>query len=305
MLLVATVIWGTAFVFQEEASDLGAFTLNGLRYILGGIILIPLILVLNWKKRNLENGTVIATPKTTLLAGVSCGVALAVAANLQQFGIMFNADLGSGDSGKAGFITAMYILFVPLFYCIKHKGLKLSVIVSVLLGMLGLYLISVKSGFSVATGDVFLLLCAIAFSAHILTVDHWVAKVDAVVMSSIQFLTVGVISLILSLIFERSSFSVACVQNALIPIIYLGIMSSGVAYTLQVLSQKHSEATVASLLMSLESLFALLAACVYYHKTPTLKEAFGCGVMLVAIFIIQTPFVDKFFEKLRSKAAAR
>lgn len=303
MLLVATVIWGSAFVFQEEAADLGSFTLNGLRYILGGIILIPLILILRLPR--FKKSTERISFKKHLLAGVCCGGALAVAANLQQFGIMFNASISSGDSGKAGFITAMYIIFVPLIYCFKTKGVKPSVILSVLLGILGLYLISVKSNFSVAIGDLFLLLCAVSFSLHIIVVDYWVSKVDSIILSSIQFFTVGAVSLVLALIFERDSFSISAINSTLIPIIYLGVMSSGAAYTLQVLGQKYCEATVASLVMSLESLFALLSACVYYGKLPSLREGLGCAVMLLAIFIIQTPFVDNGIKKLTAKGLAR
>ena len=300
MLLLATVIWGTAFVFQEEAVALGSFTLNGLRYILGGIILIPLVLVL----RGIEKRKSTATPipfKNSLIAGVLCGIALAVAANLQQFGIMFNASLASGDSGKAGFITAMYIIFVPVLTTLFGKRLTPSVVISVLLGVGGLYLISVKSGFSIALGDVFLLLCALSFSVHIMTVDRFVSKVDPVILSSVQFFTVGIISMALSLIFERETLSLSAVQDTGWSILYLGIMSSGVAYTLQVLGQKYSEATVASLVMSLESVFAMLAACVFYSKTPSLREGLGCGIMLVAIFIIQTPFVDNAFRRLKAK----
>lgn len=304
MLLVATVIWGTAFVFQEEAAELGAFTLNGLRYILGGIILIPLVLVSNKTTRNKPDYTPIPFKKT-FVAGVLCGTALAVAANLQQFGIMFNASLASGDSGKAGFITAMYIIFVPLIVCIGGKRPTPSVVLSVLTGVGGLYLISVKSGFSIAVGDLLLLLCALGFSFHIMTVDRYVSKVDPIALSSVQFFTVGVISLLLAIIFEIKDFSLSAVSNAVLPILYLGVMSSGVAYTLQVLGQKYSEATVASLVMSMESLFAMLAACVFYGKVPTCRETIGCGLMLAAIFMIQTPFVDALFNKLCRKAAVK
>lgn len=304
MLLVATVIWGTAFVFQEEAVALGSFTLNGLRYILGGIILIPLVLV----SKSIDKKKADHSPvpfKNNLIAGVLCGVALAVAANLQQFGIMFNASLASGDSGKAGFITAMYIIFVPVLSTLLGKRLTPSVVLSVLLSVGGLYLISVKSGFSIALGDVFLLLCALSFAVHIMTVDKFVCKVDPIALSSVQFFTVGVVSLVLALIFEMDNLSLSAVSDAIWPILYLGIMSSGVAYTLQVLGQKHSEATVASLVMSLESVFAMLAACVFYTKAPTPREVIGCFVMLIAIFIIQTPFVDNGFRSIKSTVRSK
>lgn len=304
LLLIATAIWGTAFVFQEEAVALGSFTLNGLRYILGGIILIPLVLVSRKTEKKRSNGSPVPF-KNSLIAGILCGVALAVAANLQQFGIMFNASLASGDSGKAGFITAMYIIFVPVLSTLLGKRLTPSVILSVLLSVGGLYLISVKSGFSIALGDVFLLLCALSFAVHIMTVDKFVCKVDPIALSSVQFFTVGVVSLVLALIFEMDNLSLSAVSDAIWPILYLGIMSSGVAYTLQVLGQKHSEATVASLVMSLESVFAMLAACVFYTKAPTPREVIGCFVMLIAIFIIQTPFIDNAFRYIKASVCSK
>lgn len=302
MLLLAAFIWGCAFVFQEEAADsVGAFTMNGLRSVIAGFVLLPLVFFFNGKRRTEEGkGTRVFT-KSSIFGGIMCGVALAVAANLQQFGIMFNASLAEGDSGKAGFITAMYIIFVPAITCIIGRGIKTSVVISVLLGALGLYFISVKDGFSVATGDIVLLLCALAFSLHILTVDHFVKTIDAVTLSCVQFFTTGVISLVLMLIFESEILRVGGILSAAVPILYLGVMSSGVAYTLQVVGQKYSEPTVASLLMSLESLFAMVAACVYYKSLPTIKEAIGCVLMLVAIFLIQTPFVDRLFIKFKVK----
>lgn len=302
MLLLAAFIWGCAFVFQEEAADsVGAFTMNGLRSIIGGVVLIPLILILKNKRQKTTGKKEKVLTKEALLGGMTCGVALAIAANLQQFGIMFNAELTAGDSGKAGFITAMYIIFVPLITCLAGRGIKPSVIISVLIGVLGLYFISVKEGFSVATGDIFLLLCALSFSLHIIVVDYWVTKADAVTLSSIQFFTTGVISLILMLVFEHDGLSLSGILGAAVPIFYLGVMSSGVAYTLQVVGQKYSEPTVASLLMSLESLFAMLAACVFYKHLPSVREAIGCALMLLAIFLIETPFVDNLFKRIGKK----
>lgn len=300
MLLLTALIWGCAFVFQEEAADsVGAFTMNGLRSVIGGVILIPLILFFKLKRRNEADSSKKPPFGRALLGGIICGAALAVASNLQQFGIMLNADLGSGDSGKAGFITAMYIIFVPLITCILGRGIKPSVAAGVLFGVLGLYFISVKQGFSVAKGDALLLLCALAFSLQIIAVDYWGERVDVVLLSCIQFFTSGVISLILMLIFERSTLSLEGIADAAVPILFLGVVSSGVAYTLQIVGQKHCDPTVASLIMSLESLFAMTAACVFYKHLPSLREVIGCVLMLVAIFTVQTPFVDNAFKRLK------
>ena len=253
MLVIATVIWGTAFVFQEVAAEfIGSFTLNCMRSIVGAVVLIPVALImkqLRVKKTGIPERLV---TKTSVLGGICCGIALAIAANLQQIGIVFNAEMAEGDSGKAGFITAMYIIFVPIASVFGGKKLRFSMIAAVLLGVLGLYFISVKDGFTVSSGDIFLLLCAIAFTGHIMVVDHFVQKADGVTLSLIQFVAAAVISGVLMFVFDRDTLSFANILSAAVPILFCGVMSSGVAYTLQIVGQKYSEATVASLIMSLE-----------------------------------------------------
>lgn len=304
MLVIATVIWGTAFVFQEEAAEfIGSFTLNCMRSIVGAVVLIPVALImkqLRVKKTGIPERLV---TKTSVLGGICCGIALAVAANLQQIGIVFNAEMAEGDSGKAGFITAMYIIFVPIASVFGGKKLRFSMIAAVLLGVLGLYFISVKDGFTVSSGDFFLLLCAVAFTGHIMVVDHFVQKADGVTLSLIQFVTAAVISGALMFVFDRDTLSFANILSAAVPILFCGVMSSGVAYTLQIVGQKYSEATVASLIMSLESLFCMVAACVFYAKLPTLREGIGCVIMLVAIFVVETPFADRIYAKIFKKKA--
>ena len=304
MLAVATVIWGTAFVFQEEAAaSVGAFTLNCFRSVVGAVVLIPVALImkqLRVKKTGVPEKLI---TKSAVIGGICCGVALSIAANLQQLGIVLNADLAAGDSGKAGFITAMYIIFVPLVSAFGGKKLRFSVVAAVLVGVLGLYFISVKDGFSVATGDILLLLCAVAFTGHIMVVDYFTTRADGVVLSMLQFVTAAVVSGALMLVFDTETLTVSNVTSAALPILFCGVMSSGVAYTLQIIGQKYSEATVASLVMSLESLFAMVAACVFYTKLPTLREAIGCALMMVAILIVETPFADRMFSKVFKRKA--
>lgn len=304
ILLIAAAIWGSAFVAQEEAAAyVGSFTINCLRSFVGAIVLIPVVMILksNREKRSGVKEKILTKP--LFIGGICCGVALSVAANLQQFGIMFNAELAEGGSGKAGFITAMYIIFVPLISCLKGKNIRFSVIAAVIIGVFGLYFISVKDGFTVSTGDIVLLLCALAFSMHIMVVDHFVSHVDAVALSSVQFFTAGIVSGILMLIFEHDTISLSGISNAALPILYCGIMSSGIAYTLQIVGQKYSEATVASLVMSLESLFAMVTSCVFYAILPTAREAIGCLLMMAAIFIVETPFADRAFNRLFKRNA--
>ena len=302
ILLIAAAIWGSAFVAQEEAAPfIGSFTLNCLRSFVAVIVLVPLSLIMKSTREKKTGQKEKTLSKKLIFGGVFCGVALSIAANLQQFGIIFNAELTAGGSGKAGFITAMYIIFVPLFLVILGQKLRFSMVLSVIISVFGLYFISVKSGFTVSVGDVVLLLCAIAFAVHITIADYFVEKVDTVALSAIQFFTVGVVSGILMLFFERDTLNINNIIHSAVPILYCGVMSSGVAYTFQLLGQKHCEATVASIVMSLESLFAMITSCVFYTMLPTLREAIGCILMMLAIFIVETPFADRIFGKVFKK----
>ncbi len=304
ILAVAAIIWGSTFVAQEEAAKyIGSFTLNCLRSFVGFLVLIPVVLFLKNSREKKSGTKERLMTKQLLLGGALCGVALSIAANLQQFGIIFNAELAKGDSGKAGFITAMYIIFVPLISVFGGRKLRFSMILAVFVAVFGLYFISVKEGFTVSSGDIVLLLCAVAFSGHIMLVDYFVERVDGVALSCIQFLVAGIISGILMLTSEADALSLANIFSATIPILYCGVLSSGIAYTLQIIGQKFSEPTVASLVMSLESLFAMVAACVFYAKFPSLREAFGCVLMMVAIFVVETPFTDRLFSRVFKRKA--
>lgn len=299
LLLLGSLIWGCAFVVQVEAASIGTFTLNGIRFMIGAIIILPLLAL---PDNDPVTGVRRKTDKKALITGgIVCGIFLAAAANLQQFGILFNTGV-QGDSGKAGFITALYIVLVPVIgIFFKRKPTK-AVVVSVVMAVVGLYLISVKSGFKVSTGDIFLILCALGYALQIIAIDHWSDRVNSIALSSIEFFVASVISLILMFIFE--SPSIEAIKGAIFPILYLGLLSVGVAYTLQVVGQKYCDPTVASLCMSPESLFAMIAACVYYGKLPTLREAIGCLLMLLAIVAVQTPFLDRLLNKLSRKKAA-
>ena len=299
LLLLGSLIWGCAFVVQEEAAAVGTFALNGIRFVLGSIVILPLIFIPdNDPVTGVRKKT---DPKALAVGGTVCGIALAAAANLQQFGILFNSGVQSGDSGKAGFITALYIVLVPLLGIFTGKKPTKAVVVSVAVAIVGLYLISVKSGFTVSSGDIFLMLCALGYAFQIIAIDHWSGKVNCIALSSVEFFVAGTISLILMLFFEQPS--IEAIKGAVMPILYLAVMSVGVAYTLQVVGQKYCEPTVASLCMSPESLFAMIAACVYYGKLPSLREAVGCVLMMLAIVMVQTPFLGRFLNKIFGKKA--
>ena len=299
MLLIATIIWGSAFVAQESASRyIGSFTINCLRSLIAVAVLIPTAYIFKFNRQKTQATKEKLFTKTTVFAGIICGLALSVAANLQQFGIMFNSELREGSSDKAGFLTAMYLIFVPLFSCFIGKKLQFSMLVGVVLSVFGLYFISISENFSISAGDISLLLCAVAFALHIMIVDGFVSKVDGIALSAVQFLTVAVTSGILMLIFERNYITVQNLTSAALPVIFCGVLSSGIAYTLQIIGQKNCEPTIASIIMSLESLFCLITASIFNKSSPTLRMMLGCLLMLTAILVIETPFTDRMFAKI-------
>jgi len=285
ILLLTAFIWGCAFVAQSVSMDyVGPFTFQCIRSLIGAAVLVPVYLFLDTGKK--KNGTYIVPSvkqkKTQLAAGVICGIIMTVAANLQQVGIQYTT------AGKAGFITAIYILIVPILGIFMKKKVSRKLWGCVCLALVGLYLLSVSDGFSaINKGDIYVLLCAVAFAFHIIAVDYFVDLVDGVRLSSMQFLICGILSGILMLTFESPSIS--NIFAAALPILYAGILSCGVAYTLQIIGQKYTNPTMASMIMSLESVFAVLGGMVILHEIPTAREALGCILMFAAIIIPQLP----------------
>ena len=290
MLMLTALIWGCAFVAQSVSMDyIGPFTFQCIRSLMGSAVLVPVFLLLDHHKKRSGSYTLPTKNdrKTLWSAGLVCGCIMTIAANLQQIGIQYTT------AGKAGFITAMYILLVPVFGLFLHKKVAPRVWICVLTSVVGLYLLSVTDGFSsIGKGDIYVLLCAVAFSFHIMAVDHYAPLVDGVRLSCIQFLICGVISGVL--MFLRESPNLQSILNAAMPLCYSGIMSCGIAYTLQIIGQKYTRPAVASLLMSLESVFAVLAGIVILHEIPTSQETVGCILMFAAIILAQLP--DKRIE---------
>ena len=288
LLVITAVIWGAAFVAQSVSMDhIGAFTFQGVRSLIGSAVLVPVILALTSVKK--KKGEYVKPGKKEKAqlwkAGIICGIILTVAANLQQAGIQYTT------AGKAGFITALYIVVVPVLGLFMKKKVSLRIWMCVIMAMVGLYLLSMTEGFRLSMGDTLVLLCAVAFSFHIVVVDHYASIVDGVKLSCIQFLVCGVISSILMFIFEEPQID--GLMKAAVPILYAGVLSCGVAYTLQIVGQKYTRPTMASLLMSLESVFAVLAGMIILREIPTVREAIGCIVMFAAIIIAQLPEFKK------------
>lgn len=282
--VLAALIWGTAFVAQSVSTDhVGAFTFNAARSAIASVFLLALCLILRAVRRkgSSQDTAHSSGAKDLIIASLCCGTALTVACFLQQKG------LETTTSGKAGFITALYIVIVPMIGLLMKKHTPKTVWCSIPFAAVGLYLLCVKEGFTVTVGDFYVLLCAFAYSVHILVIDHFTQKVDGVALSCGQFMTATVLSSLGMILTETPSLAgiMACIG----PILYVGIFSSGVAYTLQILAQKDSNPTVVSLLMSLESVFATLAGAIILHDRMSGREYLGCVIMLAAVVLAQLP----------------
>ena len=296
LLLLAAIIWGIAFVAQSVGMKyVGGFTFNAVRSLIGAVVLIPLIFIL--KKRNspsdsaskasgrsdTSSNTVsnMQEKKTLIIGGIACGICLCLASNFQQFGIKYTTV------GKAGFITACYIVIVPVIGLFMKKKCSPMIWLSVLLAVVGLYLLCINEQFSIGYGDILVFVCAILFSVHIQIVDYFSPKVDGVKMSCIQFLVCGLLSGIAMLFAEQPQLS--AVLLAWKPIAYAGIMSCGVGYTLQIVGQKGMDPTIASLILSLESCISVLAGWLLLGQTLSIREGLGCVAMFAAIILAQLP----------------
>lgn len=300
LLILTAFIWGVAFVAQSEGGDaVGPFSFNCIRSILGSAFLVPVICLLDKFKLTSNRPETKEDWKTLLTGGISCGVVLCIAMNFQQVGIYFGAS-----AGKAGFLTACYILLVPILGIFLKKKCGFHIWIGVAITLVGLYLLCMKDSFGFSLADSLILVCALCFAVHILVIDHFTPMVDGVRMSCIQFLTAGILSAI-PMFFVDMKHSVEGIQawapalltlDAWIPILYAGIMSCGIAYTLQIIGQNGVNPTVASLLMSLESVFAVIAGWILLDQAMGPRELAGCGLIFTAIVLAQLP-VDEWMKK--------
>ena len=285
--ILAAFIWGTAFVAQDLCADsIGAFAFNATRYFIAVLALLVVILISDKVKKNKPTLTAQekkAANKQLWLGGLCCGAALAIASNFQQ------AVLVAGtDAGKAGFITALYVVLVPVFGLFFKRKVSLPTWIAVVLSVVALYLLCIKGDFSLAPGDLLVLVCAVCFAVHILVIDHFTAYCDGVKLSCLQFLFAGIISTICMFIFEDVDF--AAILSCALPLLYVGIFSCGVGYTLQILAQKDSNPTVVTILLSLESVFAVIAGAIILKQQMTVREYIGCAIMFAAVILAQIQF---------------
>jgi len=279
ILFMAAAVWGVAFVAQSVGMDyVGPFTFIAVRNVVALAVLVPCAMVMdnNRRMRPKEN------KKALAIGGICCGICLFAASTLQQFGVKYTTV------GKAGFITAMYLVLVPVFGIFLKKKTGFKVWMAVGLASLGLYLLCITSGdFKLQKGDLYMLGCAAVFAVHIMVVDYFSPRVDGVKLSCVQTLTNAVLGAVLMLFFEKPRLSE--IFAAWLPILYAGALSSGVGYTFQIIGQKGMNPTAASLILSLESVISVLAGWVILHQALTARELAGCALAFAAIIVVQLP----------------
>lgn len=293
ILLLAAMIWGLAFVAQNMLADtIEPFTVNASRSFIAAIALIPVAFITRRMRgeRLLEKTS--ADRKKLIKASVICGVMLCVSVNLQQFGIAMYPE-GAPVEAHSGFLTAMYIFFVPLFGLALKKKPSVFVLIGVVIAIVGLYFLCLSDGLKeVYIADLIIIFCGMSFAVQILCVDHFIGSLDGVKLSALQFFIVGVISAVLMFIFEKPDIN--AILAAWKPLLYLALMSSAVGYTLQIIGQKYSSSpTLASILMSMESVFALIGGIIVMGTVPKPVELLGCGLMVTAIIVAQLPPIKK------------
>ena len=300
MLVLTALIWGSAFVAQRKGGDaVGPFTFNGIRSLIGSAVLIPVILVLNRVKPSEKTPKTPAEKRVLWIGGICCGTILFLASSAQQLGMYMGTS-----AGKAGFLTACYILLVPILSLFLKKKCGWNIWVGMGITVVGLYLLCMTDSLRVQASDLMVLLCALLFAIHILVIDYFSPLVDGVRLSCIQFLVCGILSMI-PMFFVEMQHSLSGIMvwaqnlqslDAWIPILYAGILSCGVGYTLQIIGQNGLNPTLASMLMSLESVFSVLAGWLILQEKMGLRQLGGCALIFAAILLAQMP-VDKFRKK--------
>ncbi len=295
LLFLAALIWGFAFSAQSVGNAMGPFTFNSTRCFLGGLVLLPVLALFGRSRSGVKSASDITTDYEparscglkgdNLKAGILCGLLLCIASNLQQVGLSYTS------AGKAGFITALYIVFVPVAGIFLKKSCSIQAWIGVAFSVVGMVFLCLMdggvSGGSELKGDGLVLLCACAFTAHILVIDHYADRVNGVLVSCIQFFVCGVLTAIPAFLFEEPSLT--AVTSEPVALLYAGIMSCGVAYTLQIVGQKGVNPTVASLVLCLESVFSVVGGLVILGETMGLYEIIGCVLMFAGIILAQIP----------------
>ena len=289
LMLIAAVIWGFAFVAQREGMEtMGPFLFNGVRFLIGVIALSPVVWYLS-KKPQPEHKAEVSTKKL-LLAGTIAGLLLFVAISFQQVGLQYTT------AGKAGFITGLYIFFVPLIGLFFGQKTGAGTWLGATIALFGLYLLSIKEDFSIAEGDSLQLICAVFFAAHVLYIGYFAKRMDPLKLSLIQYIVTGILSLLIAIAVELITWNMIIETAA--PLLYAGVMSTGVAYTLQVVAQQHAHSSHAAIILSLEGAFAVLGGWLLLDEYLSTRGLLGCGLMLTGTFLSQLlPKLDTVYKR--------
>jgi drug/metabolite transporter (DMT)-like permease len=284
LLLLAAAIWGFAFVAQRIGMEfVGPFTFNGVRFALGSLSLVPLILF--YKDSSRKQIDTSRDSKSVIKAGLLAGVVLFIAASLQQIGLLYTT------AGKAAFITCLYIVMVPLLGIFLRQYVSMSTWMGSVIAVGGLYLLCVKDSIFISYGEVLELVGAFFWTIHILVIDRFSRKVDVLKLASIQFVTCSALSLITALFIETIRFDT--LSQAVIPILYGGIGSVGVAYTLQIVGQKHAAPSHAAIILSMETVFAALGGWLILNEKLSFQESLGCVIMFIGMLLSQLQNLKK------------
>lgn len=299
LLLTAAIVWGMAFVSQQAGMDfMGPLTFNGTRNIIGSAVLVPVILMIRGRVPKAERKPL--PVKTTIIGGLACGAALTVASTLQQYGLTMTTV------GKGGFITTLYIILTPILGIFIGRKAPKIVWLCAVIAVGGMFLLCVSGeSMSISAGDLLVLGSALVFAVHILVIDHFSPLTDGVVLSCIQFAVCGVVSTIGAFIFEQPSWDQLI--NGIVPVLYAGVLSCGVGYTLQIVGQKGVDPTAAALILSMESVVATISGFIAYKigflktdQSMSARQIAGCAIVFTAVILVQLPW-DRISGKLRNK----
>lgn len=290
LLFLTSFIWGFAFIAQKLGSDyIPPFTFNFLRNLTAGLFLLIYAFVRKNKTREKMNSI---TKTATIRGGITTGLVMAIAVSFQQTGVYFTT------SGKAGFITSLYVVIVPIIAIFMGKKVSKKTAIAIILALIGLYLLTVKveDGFSINKGDILIFIGSLFFAFHILFIDHYSVKSDSVKMSMLQFFVASLVSLFLMILFEKPELDL--VIKGIFAILYMGVFSSGLGYTLQIVAQKDTDPTISSLILSLEAVFAALFGFIFLKEVPNERELIGGILMFFAIILAQLPnsIIKKIFK---------
>ncbi|MDD2447417.1 MAG: DMT family transporter [Tissierellia bacterium] len=285
-LTLTAIIWGTSFVSQKLGMDyVEPFTFGASRFLIGALVLIPIIIYLdgrNKKDDNREKSNTNYNKRDLNISGLICGVALFLGASLQQIGLVYTT------AGKSAFLTTLYILLIPVFSIFMKKKLNIQIWISVILATIGLYFLSINEDFTMGKGDAIVLVSTVFWTIQIIAVGKYASKVDSLKLSVFQFLVAGILSTICAFIFENPNLRT--IIDCAGPILYTAIMVVGVAYTFQIIGQKTTPPTTASIIMSTESLFAAISGALFLNEIMSLRELFGSSLMFAAVILTQIKF---------------